>query len=80
MVHIVMGTLHRVICWTSFCKSRKTPTLPHLAQWVQGQGLDQDQVRDQGQVQAVVHQQVELQVAEQVGTSTILCPYIYITE
>lgn len=71
----MMATPHRVICWTFFCKNRKTPTLaldlPPLAPWVQGQGLDQVRDQDQDQVQAVEHQQVELQVAEQVSTLTI---------
>lgn len=69
----MMATPHRVICWTFFCKNRKTPTLaldlPPLAPWVQG--LDQVRDRDQDWVQAVEHQQVELQVAEQVSTLTI---------
>lgn len=66
---LAMGTPHPAICWTSFYKSRKTPTLPPLAQWVQGQ--DPDRVQGRDQVPAVVHQQAELQVAEQVRTSTI---------
>ena len=61
-----MATPHPAICWTSFYKSRKTPTLPPRAQWVQG--LDRVQGQDQGQVPAVVHQQAELQAAEQVRT------------
>lgn len=64
------ATPPRVICWTFFSKSRKTPTLaldlPPLAPWGRGQGPDLDRDRDQDQVQAVEHQQVELQVAEQV--------------
>lgn len=71
----MMATPHLVICWTSFCKSRKTltlaPDLPPLALWVLAHGLDRVQDRDQDQVQAVEHQQVELQVAEQVRTLTI---------
>lgn len=88
MVHTVMATPHLVICWTSFCKSRKTPTLapdlPPLALWVLAQGLDRVQDRDQDQVQAVEHQQVELQVAEEVSTLTIkpdrTVLYAYITK
>lgn len=71
MVRTAMATPHPAICWTSFYKSRKTPTLPPLAQWVQGRGPDRVLGRDQDRVRAVVHQQAELQVAEQVRTSTI---------
>lgn len=61
-----MATPHPAICWTFFYKSRKTLTLPPLAQWVQGQGPDRVRGPDQDQVRAAVHQQAELQVAEQV--------------
>lgn len=66
----VMVTPHPATCWTSFCRSRRTPTLaldqPPLAPWVQDQALVQ--VQDQAPVaMAVVPQLAELLAAEQVS-------------
>lgn len=73
-----MATPHPAICWTSSYKSRKTPTLPHLAQWGLGQGPDRAQGPDQDPVPAVVHQQAELRIAEQVRTSKNYQVYIIV--
>lgn len=71
-----MVTPRLATCWTSYCRSRRTPILALdlqlLAPWAQDraqdQALDQDQDQDRGQ--AVVHQLVELLVVEQVSGET----------
>lgn len=66
-----MVTPHPATCWTSCCRSRRTPTpaldQPPLAPWAQDQALDQVQDLAQDQARAVVHQLVELLAAEQVS-------------
>lgn len=68
----VTVTPHPATCWTSCCRSRRTPTpgqdQPPLAPWAQGQALDQAQDWDQAAT-AVVHQLVERLAAEQ-GAAT----------
>lgn len=72
-----MATPRPVTCWTSCCRSRKTPTLalgrPPRAPWAQGQALDQGRDRARAAT-AAAPQPVELLVAEQVSGRD-LCNY-----
>lgn len=71
-----MVTPHPATCWTSCCRSRRTPTpapdQPPLAPWAQDRAPDQAPDRAQDQAQGVVHQLVELLAAEQVSRTPML--------